>query len=700
MQLTPETMTLGVGQKQALFATAFDQRGNLIPNAKFTFRSSDTLIAQVRKDGTVIGLKPGLAKIEAQSQGRRASMAVLITGSGSSSGSTARAASASVLTLEPASLTLFPGETARIRAQALRDDRTPIAVGQVTIKSLRPDIARVDSGGLITGISAGRAIVQATSGHLMATLPVDVAVAEFTLEPSQLSLIAGATDTLRARVPSQGNRTLRAAIQLRSTDSAVVSVTADGIVRARTPGRVEIIASVAGQERRSMVRVIQAPEAIVVSPPQGGVLQIPLRSTRQFSAVAEAADSTTIPDAQIEWELSDSGVAQFDRATGVLTPKVLGTTTLTAKLPGITPAVWKVEVVPGHILVEPSRLGLLVGERANLAALLRDQNTGSTSSKPPTMTWTSDRGDVALVRGQGQVEALSPGHAVITAAAPWGKEATADVFVVADLWLSSNRSGAYGIYQLRSAGPHVLLPVLVDKTTNIQATLAPDRTKVAFSSNRTGNFDVFIMDADGQNVRRVTSSHGHDGEPTWTPDGARIVYTAASGTSTHVAIMESNGSEPKQLTTASGGNHSPTVSPDGRTIAFVSARTGNHSVHTMGLDGSNQRRLTKSSVRETNPQYSRTGELFYVTERGGGSRGSKVMKIAAGAGSSSTVLETDDPVTSFAVSREGDRLAYIVGRRDDRGKVQYSLYLQAMGGRRPLAQVPLQPGEQLSSLSF
>ena len=47
MQVTPETMTLGAGQKQALFATAFDQRGNLITSAKFTFWSSDTLIAQV-----------------------------------------------------------------------------------------------------------------------------------------------------------------------------------------------------------------------------------------------------------------------------------------------------------------------------------------------------------------------------------------------------------------------------------------------------------------------------------------------------------------------------------------------------------------------------------------------------------------------------------------------------------------------------
>src|SRR5215207_8315275 len=109
VQITPETMTLGVGQKQALFATAFDQRGNLIPSAKFTFWSSDTLIAQVRKDGSVFGVKPGLAKIEARSQGKRASMAVLITGAASGDSPASRGPVASALTLEPASLTLFPG---------------------------------------------------------------------------------------------------------------------------------------------------------------------------------------------------------------------------------------------------------------------------------------------------------------------------------------------------------------------------------------------------------------------------------------------------------------------------------------------------------------------------------------------------------------------------------------------------------------
>ncbi|HET6837483.1 MAG TPA: Ig-like domain-containing protein, partial [Gemmatimonadales bacterium] len=550
VQVTPETMTLGVGQKQALFATAFDSRGNLIPSAKFTFWSSDTLIAQVRRDGTVLGVKPGLAKIEARSQGRRASMAVLITGA--PPGETARAESATVLMLEPASVTLFPGETVRITAQALRDNGTPVSISRATIKSLKPEIARVDSGGLITGLSAGRTIVQASAGRLMATLPVEVMEAEFAVSPARLLLSPDQSDTLRVRVPSQGNREVRGLVQWRSSDSSVASVSSTGVVRARAAGRAEIIAAAFAQERRVAVTVHRIPDALVVSPLQGGVVQVPLRSSRQFSAVAESADSVPIPEARVSWELADSALATFDTATGVLTAKALGTTTLTARLAGITPAVWTIQVVAGDIAVEPARIGLLVAQRTNLSAMLREPD--ATGSRTPGVKWSSDRSDVASVRENGLVEALAPGHAVVTATTPWGKKAQADVFVVGDLWLSSNRAGNYGIYQTRVPAPLQLLPVLTDNASNIQAALAPNRTQVAFSSNRSGNFDIYVMDTDGQRLRRLTSSPAHEGEPAWTPDGSRIVYTLTSGTTTQVAVVSADGTESRVLTTASAGN--------------------------------------------------------------------------------------------------------------------------------------------------
>jgi Tol biopolymer transport system component len=300
------------------------------------------------------------------------------------------------------------------------------------------------------------------------------------------------------------------------------------------------------------------------------------------------------------------------------------------------------------------------------------------------------------------VDALSLGHAVVTATVPWGKKASADVFVAGDLLLSSNRAGNHGIYQMRVPGPVTLLPVLADSASNIQAALAPDRTRIAFSSNRNGSFDIYVMDADGQNLARLTSSPGNEGEPAWTPDGARIVYTATSGTTTQIAIISADGSENRQLTSASGGNHSPSVSADGRSVAFVSARDGNHAIYTMALDGSNQRRLTKNSARETSPRFARNGDLVFAMERGGSSKGSKVMRVASAGGSTSQVLQTEQPIAALAVSRDGDRLAYVVGQIKDtaRGRVGFSLFLQSTAPGSPAVAVPLKPGEQISGPSF
>jgi uncharacterized protein YjdB len=696
VQVTPETMTLGVGQKQTIFATVFDQRGNLIPNAKFTFWSSDTLIAQVRKDGTVIGVKPGLAKVEARTQGRRASVAVLITG-GSPTDPPARVSSATVLTLEPASVSLFPGESTRVAAQGLREDGSPGTLGRVTIRSLKPEIAKVDTGGLIIGIAAGRTILQAASGQLMATLPVEVTQTDFEVLPSKLSLAPGEVDTMRASVPSQGNRELRGLVDWRSSDTMVAAVTRTGVVRARATGQALIIASAFGQERRATLAVHRVAEAMVVSPPHGNMIVMPLKSTRQFTAVAETADSAAIPEARVSWEVADSSIAGFEPATGILTAKTVGTTTLTARLSGITPAVWTVQVTAGDVGIEPARIGLLVAQRTTLSTLSK----GTVASAAAGPKWSSDHPEVASIQEDGSVEALNLGHAVITALMSWGKKATADVYVVGDVTLSSNRSGAAGIYQMRPIGPATLVPILVDNANNLQAVLAPDRARIAFSSDRSGSFDLYLADPDGQNLRRLTSNAGNEGEPAWTPDGKRIIYTAGSGTNTQIASVAVDGSDNRQLTTASGGNHSPVAAPDGKTIVFVSAREGNHAIFSMNLDGSSQRRITKGSVRETSPHFGGNGDLFYVVERGAKSKGSKVLRLAV-RGGTSELLQTEDPITSIAVSREGDRLAYVVlrNRETSTGRVETALYLQTLPGKAPPTPIPLQPGEQVSTPSF
>src|SRR5262249_34014885 len=159
------------------------------------------------------------------------------------------------------------------------------------------------------------------------------------------------------------------------------------------------------------------------------------------------------------------------------------------------------------------------------------------------------------------------------------------------------------------------------------AVLSPDRTRIAFSSNRGGSYDLWIADADGHNARRLTADPGDEREPVWSPDGMRLVYTVIPKTGvSQIASIRVDGADGRVLTSL-GSNRAPDVSPDGATVAFVSTRDGNPRVYAMALDGGSQRRLTKGSDRETNPCYLSNGDLIFVTEKGGGSR---IHRLTAG----------------------------------------------------------------------
>ena len=694
VQVTPETMTLSVGQRQTLFAAAYDRHGNLIPSAKFTFWSSDTMVARVLRDGTVMGIAPGLAKVEARTQGRRASLAVLITGGADT------AAAGTVLTLEPGSVTLLPGEGVLVVPQAVLEDGTPVPVGRVTWKSLRPDLVVVDSTGLVLAVAPGGTVIQASTRRgLMATLPVEVQVAEFAVSGRRLVLGPEESDTLLAVVPAQGNRRVRSGLQWQSSDTMVVQVGPTGVVTARAPGEASVIAAGFGQERKVPVLVHRIPQSIVVTPgPGAGDIKLPLRATQKLTATAEAADSTPIPEARFQWSVGDTSIVAFDVTRTTLVGKALGTTTVTARLRGFEPVVWTVDVIPGTLGLEHALLGLRMGERRTLRASLVDDS--SRVIAPATgLTWSADPGDVVQVSGEGVLDGLVPGRATVTAAAPWGQKATAQVIVTGDLFVSSNRGGRFGIYQLRASVTDAFYPVLTDVGANVQAVLSPDRTRVAFSSDRNGSFDLFVMDADGRNTRRLTTDGGTEGEPVWTPDGSRIVFTSNQpGAGSQLRSIMPDGKDPRLLTNSPGGNLSPDLSPDGSTIAFVSAREGNQDIYLMDIAGGAARRVTKTGARESSPRFLPSGELLYVLERG---RGSRIMRLAPG-GTPAMVLETDRPIASLDVSRDGERIAYVTGRLADvqKGKAEFRLYLHPLSPGATPTQIPLRPGEQVVSPAF
>ena len=109
-------------------------------------------------------------------------------------------------------------------------------------------------------------------------------------------------------------------------------------------------------------------------------------------------------------------------------------------------------------------------------------------------------------------------------------------------------------------------------------------SKIAFVSNQDGNPEIYIMDADGSNVTRLTNNPGSDGSPTWSPDGMRIAFASSRDDNTDIYIMNADGSNVTRLTTDPANDRGPSWSPDGSMIAFDSNRSGSSQVWRTNVD--------------------------------------------------------------------------------------------------------------------
>lgn len=163
--------------------------------------------------------------------------------------------------------------------------------------------------------------------------------------------------------------------------------------------------------------------------------------------------------------------------------------------------------------------------------------------------------------------------------------------------------------QLRAQAQHtVLLPLLTVRRV----------PRIAFSSDRDGNSEIYVMNYDGTSQRNLTGSPMEEYSPSWSPDGGQIAFASnRAGTPSDIFVMRSDGSNVQRLTT-SGGNGDPAWSPDGKYIAFASSQESQRplEIFIMDADGGNQRRLTDNYEDESGLTWSPSGLLTYSSDQG------------------------------------------------------------------------------------
>ena len=144
---------------------------------------------------------------------------------------------------------------------------------------------------------------------------------------------------------------------------------------------------------------------------------------------------------------------------------------------------------------------------------------------------------------------------------------------------------------------------------------SPDGSRVTFSSDRSGKFEIWVCNGDGSNPVQLTSLDASSGTPRWFPDGRRIVFDSQKEGQAEIYVIDTDTRVPRRLTSDPSDEAVPSVSHDGKWIYFSSTRTGRWEIWRQPAEGGEALQMTHEGGLI--PLESHDGKVVYYQKKAG-----------------------------------------------------------------------------------
>ncbi len=233
------------------------------------------------------------------------------------------------------------------------------------------------------------------------------------------------------------------------------------------------------------------------------------------------------------------------------------------------------------------------------------------------------------------------------------------------------------IWRASLNGQHVDGPAnfIASTRRDTQARYSPDGQRIVFESDRSGNEEIWLCNADSSNPVQLTYlGHAWAGAPKWSPDGKSIAFAANAAGNWDIYVVSSGGGKPRRLTNDGADESWPSWSRDGKWIYYFSNRGKHAQIWKMRATGGPEIQVTQNGGLWSNESLD-SKDLFYLNEQG-------VWKIPV-AGGDAVKIEAS---YTFTPAKNG--IYYVPGIPSDRSTFQLNFLDFKTQQRRTLGVLP------------